>query len=111
MGHSTTKWTKTHNLNITYFIRWNFLLIANMIKFMDLKTKLQLNLLQKRYHKHSRHLLFCQINANCINTLIIFYAVTLNLQVLAYLVNMLGDWYAVEYKDSLFPEVIGICSE
>ena len=42
MSHSTTKWTNTKNLNISYFSKCEFFLMANMIKFMDLKTKLQL---------------------------------------------------------------------
>ena len=62
LGHST-KWTNIQNLNIIYSIKCNIVLIANVLKFMDLKTKLQLKLLQKRYRMNSRHQLFCQINA------------------------------------------------
>ena len=47
MGHFTTKWTQTQTLNLNYFIKYIYFVIANMLKFMDQKTKQRLKLLQR----------------------------------------------------------------
>ena len=63
MGYPTTKWTKLKKFKYQLFYEMYIVVIANMIKLMDLKNKQRLKLLPKRYCIHTRHLLLCPINA------------------------------------------------